>query len=318
MLSTPRAPLLPRKLSVRRIPNTRVYPNDATAKYPIVELVDDSDEVDSAKFDYVFKIVLVGNSGVGKSNLLSRFVHNIFNAEERATIGVDMMTRHVCVHGPSQQPVIVRLQIWDSAGQERFRALSSVFYRNAAAAVLVYDIADKKSFASLPKWLSDIRKYAEDPTILLLGNKCDLAHISTVPTETGHSYAVDNNLMFSESSAFDRTNVESSFLNMIKKTFIRLEQQAEAQAMQDKLESETNEDDVFDETDSWDLPDEESMEEDSSGDLNTSSSSAASRFVAEPLIKLKRMGAVVLDDIQETSEGRLRKLKRQTSCCKAS
>ena len=107
-------------------------------------------------FDYLFKIVLVGDSGVGKSNLLSRFTRNTFTEDEKSTIGVEFATRIV----PMSDGKRIKAQIWDTAGQERYRAITNAYYRGALGAALVYDISERKSFDNVPRWLGELRDHA--------------------------------------------------------------------------------------------------------------------------------------------------------------
>ena len=121
--------------------------------------------------DYLFKVVVIGDSGVGKSNLLSRFTRNEFNLESKSTIGVAFATRSCNIEGK-----MIKAQIWDTAGQERYRAITSAYYRGAVGALVVYDITKEASFQNVEKWLSELRENATaDITMMLVGNKTDLA-----------------------------------------------------------------------------------------------------------------------------------------------
>ncbi|KAL5020377.1 hypothetical protein ScPMuIL_003269 [Solemya velum] len=162
-------------------------------------------------YDFIWKIVLVGDSGVGKTNLLSRFTRNEFNAESKSTIGVEFATRDIVIKGK-----MVRAQIWDTAGQERYRAITSVYYRGAVGALVLYDIAKPMSFQNLEKWLNELREHA-DPyaCIMIVGNKSDLTHLRTIPQEEGRLLAEKNNFSFIETSALDATNVAEAFNNLL-------------------------------------------------------------------------------------------------------
>jgi small GTP-binding protein len=116
------------------------------------------------------KLVLVGDSGVGKSNIISKFTRNEFNLESKTTIGVEFATKVVAVEGRS-----AKVQIWDTAGQERYRSMASAYYRGAVGALLVYDLTHASSFESVDKWLKELRTYgSEDIVCLMVGNKADL------------------------------------------------------------------------------------------------------------------------------------------------
>ena len=142
------------------------------------------------KYDYLFKVVVIGDSGVGKSNLLSRFTRNEFNLESKSTIGVEFATRTVSMEGKT-----IKAQIWDTAGQERYRAITSAYYRGAVGALLVYDISKRLTFENVERWLKELRTHA-DPSIvvMLVGNKCDLKHLQAVLTDDAKSFAEQNNL----------------------------------------------------------------------------------------------------------------------------
>lgn len=121
-------------------------------------------------YDHLFKIVLIGDSGVGKSNLLLRYTKNQFKINSQSTIGVEFATRSIKV-----QEQYVRAQIWDTAGQERYRAITNAYYRNAVGALLVYDVTKYSTFANIERWFAELREHAEyNISVLLVGNKSDL------------------------------------------------------------------------------------------------------------------------------------------------
>ncbi|KAI6225082.1 Multiple C2 and transmembrane domain-containing protein 2 [Aphelenchoides fujianensis] len=153
------------------------------------------------------EIVLIGDSGVGKSNLLSRFTRNEFNIDSKSTIGVEFATRSVLVEGKT-----IKAQIWDTAGQERYRAITSAYYRGAVGALLVYDIAKHVTYENVERWLRELRDHADQNiVIMLVGNKSDLRHLRAVPTEEAADYAKRNQLSFIETSALNSSNVDSAF-----------------------------------------------------------------------------------------------------------
>eukprot|EP00823_Brevimastigomonas_motovehiculus_P004513 TRINITY_DN298_c0_g2_i1.p1 TRINITY_DN298_c0_g2~~TRINITY_DN298_c0_g2_i1.p1 ORF type:complete len:343 (-),score=100.90 TRINITY_DN298_c0_g2_i1:201-1229(-) len=123
------------------------------------------------QFDLLFKIVLVGDSGVGKSNILSRFTHNTFNQDEKSTIGVEFASRLLVMPDSKK----VKCQIWDTAGQERYRSITNAYYRGALGAVLVFDCTKRSSFENIPRWIRELKDHADrDIVLFLVGNKCDL------------------------------------------------------------------------------------------------------------------------------------------------
>lgn len=132
-----------------------------------------------------FSVVLIGDSGVGKSNLLSRFTRNEFNLESKSTIGVEFATRSIQVDNKT-----IKAQIWDTAGQERYRAITSAYYRGAVGALLVYDIAKHLTYENVERWLRELRDHADQNiVIMLVGNKSDLRHLRAVPTDEARAFA---------------------------------------------------------------------------------------------------------------------------------
>ncbi|KAL3623756.1 Ras-related protein RABA4d [Castilleja foliolosa] len=167
------------------------------------------------KIDYVFKVVLIGDSAVGKSQLLARFARNEFSLESKATIGVEFQTKTLVIDNKT-----VKAQIWDTAGQERYRAVTSAYYRGAVGAMLVYDISKRQSFDHMARWLEELRGHADkNIIIMLIGNKCDLGTLRAVPTEDAQEFAERENLYFMETSALQATNVESAFMMILTEIY---------------------------------------------------------------------------------------------------
>eukprot|EP00299_Pterocystis_sp_00344_P010734 c487_g1_i1.p1 GENE.c487_g1_i1~~c487_g1_i1.p1 ORF type:complete len:233 (-),score=46.00 c487_g1_i1:95-745(-) len=167
------------------------------------------------EYDYLFKVVLIGDSGVGKSNLLSRFTRNEFTLESKSTIGVEFATRSIQTEGKT-----IKAQIWDTAGQERYRAITSAYYRGAVGALLVYDISKHTSYENVERWLKELRDHAnQNIVVMLVGNKCDLRHLRAVPTSESQSFAEKQGLSFIETSALDSTNVELAFQTLLTEIY---------------------------------------------------------------------------------------------------
>jgi len=167
------------------------------------------------EYDYLYKVVLIGDSGVGKSNLLSRFTRNEFSLETKSTIGVEFATRSIQTEGKT-----IKAQIWDTAGQERYRAITSAYYRGAVGALLVYDIAKYSTFKNVERWLAELRENADrNIVIMLVGNKSDLRHLREVPTEEAKTFSEKQKLSFIETSALDSTNVELAFQNILTEIY---------------------------------------------------------------------------------------------------
>eukprot|EP00640_Fibrocapsa_japonica_P003967 CAMPEP_0113943266 /NCGR_PEP_ID=MMETSP1339-20121228/22467_1 /TAXON_ID=94617 /ORGANISM="Fibrocapsa japonica" /LENGTH=217 /DNA_ID=CAMNT_0000948095 /DNA_START=120 /DNA_END=773 /DNA_ORIENTATION=- /assembly_acc=CAM_ASM_000762 len=167
------------------------------------------------EYDYLFKVVLIGDSGVGKSNLLSRFTRNEFNLESKSTIGVEFATKSIQTEGK-----IIKAQIWDTAGQERYRAITSAYYRGAVGALLVYDISKHVTFENVERWLKELRDHAEaNIVVMLVGNKSDLRHLRAVSTEEAMAFAEKNNLAFIETSALDASGVDTAFQRILTEIY---------------------------------------------------------------------------------------------------
>jgi len=163
-------------------------------------------------YDYLFKLVLIGDSGVGKSCLLLRFADDNFSDSFISTIGVDFRFRTVTI-----DEKIVKLQIWDTAGQERFRTITSAYYRGADGIIMVYDVTSSESFDHVEEWLSEVDRYANENTSkLLIGNKADLIEEKQVTKETAQAFADKLSIPFLETSAKTATNVDTAFLTMAK------------------------------------------------------------------------------------------------------
>ncbi|RQM29810.1 hypothetical protein B5M09_002273 [Aphanomyces astaci] len=164
--------------------------------------------------EYILKVVLIGDSGVGKSNLVQRFTKNKYNEASTQTIGFEFAAKTIRV-GDRR----IKAQIWDTAGQERFQSLTAAYYRNAVGALVVYDITDRHSFEHVTHWLEQIREHAHENVVLILvGNKCDLAHVPNtrqVSTLEAARFAETHHMEFVEASALDSTNVVEAFKRII-------------------------------------------------------------------------------------------------------
>jgi len=159
------------------------------------------------QYDYLFKLLLIGDSGVGKSCLLLRFADDTYTESYISTIGVDFKIRTIEEDGKT-----VKLQIWDTAGQERFRTITSSYYRGAHGIIIVYDVTDRESFNNVKNWMLEIEKYAmESVNKLLVGNKSDLTSKKVVTFEEGKELADSFQIGFVETSARMSQNVEQAF-----------------------------------------------------------------------------------------------------------
>merc|ERR1711865_311569 len=164
------------------------------------------------QYDYLIKLLLIGDSGVGKSCLLCRYSEDIFNNKFITTIGIDFKIRTIELDGKK-----IKLQIWDTAGQERFRTITQAYYRGAMGILLVYDVTDEKSFSNIRSWMRNIEQHANTEVVkVLLGNKCDMKQKRTVKQEDGEELAKEYGIEFFETSAKDKINVDQAFTRMAK------------------------------------------------------------------------------------------------------
>jgi Ras-related protein Rab-11A len=178
--------------------------------------------------ELVYKIVVVGDAAVGKSNIMMQYTTGEFNQESMTTIGVEYQNKVIRLGGggapvdPSAVVMIpeVKLQIWDTAGQERFRAISRSIYHGARGMMIVYDITKEATFEHVPSWLEEVRTLLPPNTpIFLLGNKCDLEDDRHVKTEVANNFAKEHGMIFLETSAKNRTNIEKAFEWLAQKIF---------------------------------------------------------------------------------------------------
>ncbi|KAJ5077773.1 ras-related protein raba5 [Anaeramoeba ignava] len=167
---------------------------------------------ENEKYDRSFKVILIGNSAVGKTNILNRFQKNEFNPNLKATIGADFVSRIFEIKGKKFQ-----LKIWDTAGEERYLSFSKIYYRDAVGAFIVYDITNEESFNKLKFWLEEFRKNAQENAVpIIIGNKCDLEKQRKISKEMGQNFANDKTCLFMETSAKDGTNIQEAFEALTK------------------------------------------------------------------------------------------------------
>lgn len=171
----------------------------------------------TSEYDYLFKILLLGSQGVGKSSLLARFADNEFLDNYRTTVGVDFKIRTIEIDDKT-----IKLQLWDTAGQERFKTVTNTYFRGAHGVILVYDVTDPKSFTQLGDyWLNEVRNNAPPNAVLMIvGNKCDLDR--AVEQRQAKSFAQDKEALFLETSAKDDTNVTKAFVMLAESIKARI------------------------------------------------------------------------------------------------
>ena len=165
------------------------------------------------EYAYLFKLIIIGDSGIGKSSLLNRFSDNVYTDSYISTIGVDFKITTIEIDNK-----ICKLQIWDTAGQERFRTITSSYYRGAHGIMVVFDITNRDSFTNLPIWLKEIYNYAnENVKIILIGTKADLDAKRVISYDDAMEFAIDNNMDYIETSAKKDTNIDTAFTTLTKK-----------------------------------------------------------------------------------------------------
>ncbi|KAH9400633.1 PREDICTED: ras-related protein Rab-10-like [Rhagoletis zephyria] len=178
-------------------------------------------------YDLLFKLLLIGDSGVGKTCILFRFSDDAFQTTFISTIGIDFKIKTIDLKGKR-----IKLQIWDTAGQERFHTITTSYYRGAMGIMLVYDITNSKSFDNIAKWLRNIDEHAsEDVEKMILGNKCDMQDKRVVSKDRGETIAREHGIRFLETSAKANINIDRAFLDLAEAI---LNKQTAGQMQQDK------------------------------------------------------------------------------------
>ena len=167
------------------------------------------------KEDYKLKVVVVGDSGVGKTNLIKRFVTNTFSANSKATVGVEFISKSYRINDQ-----VFKIEIWDTAGQERYKSITAAYYKGAKGALIVYDTTQKTSFENIDKWMSEIKeKSSKDMKLMIIGNKIDLKDERQVETDEALAKAQILEAPIMETSALDATNVKEAFYDLLKEMF---------------------------------------------------------------------------------------------------
>ncbi|XP_028396589.1 ras-related protein Rab-35-like [Dendronephthya gigantea] len=174
------------------------------------------------EYDYLFKLLIIGDSGVGKSSLLLRFADNTFTGTYITTIGVDFKIRTIDINGEK-----IKLQIWDTAGQERFRTITSTYYRGTHGVIVVYDVTSAETFVNVKRWLHEIEQNCDDVARILVGNKDDCPEKKVVVTEDATNFAEQIGIKIFETSAKDNINVESVFIEITKNVLAKRKEQTE-------------------------------------------------------------------------------------------
>ena len=159
------------------------------------------------KYDYLIKYITIGSPSVGKSKIVERFIKDSFNNKYEITIGVEFGEKNIEVENKK-----LRIQIWDTAGQEQYKSITRTYYKNSACAIIVYDITSRNSFNDVKNWIEDCINYSPKTILMaLIGNKCDLKENRVVSTEEGQELADKNEILFCETSAKDGINIKEIF-----------------------------------------------------------------------------------------------------------
>ena len=165
--------------------------------------------------NFKFKLIIVGDSGVGKTNLINRFAANQFNINSKSTIGVEFVYKTLKINND-----IIKVEIWDTAGQERYKAITSAYYKGAKGAIIVYDITSEESFNNIEMWIQEVKaKALNNLQIMIIGNKSDLSKYRKVSLDKGVEKAKILDVHFFEASALDQTNVNEAFKCLIKEMY---------------------------------------------------------------------------------------------------
>jgi len=164
------------------------------------------------EYDEIFRIVIVGDTTSGKTNILMKYIKNSFNCDSKHTVGVDLFSKLFKLKG-----IQIKLQIWDTSGQERYKSVTTVYFKGAQGFLIVYDITNKTSFDNIEKWIDEILKVVQSPIIILIGNKSDLNEERKVSIEEALQKAEKYNFDFYEVSALDGKNIDFIFINLAYK-----------------------------------------------------------------------------------------------------
>ena len=174
-------------------------------------LVEESEK----KYDFIFKIILIGNSSVGKSSIIQRYIQKIFNDEYTCTIGVDFFMKTIDINDK-----LIKLQLWDTAGTERFKSITTGYYRGANAAFVVFDLTSRVSFNSISEWIQNYYNYSNpnsEKNVVLIGNKSDLKESREITEEEINKFVVNNNIKYFETSAKNGENIDECFYYIAEK-----------------------------------------------------------------------------------------------------
>ena len=195
-----------------------------------------TDEGEETNYELLYKIIIIGDAAVGKSNILTRYIKNEFCQNTKSTVGVELGIKFIKIKGIS-----TKIQIWDTAGQERYRAITSSYYKGSHGCFIVYDITNQSSFDNVEKWYEHVQKEAgKDISIILVGNKSDLENERKVSKEKGEDLAKNLNCPFFETSAFSGINISQIFQELGNNIFERTGGVKNEEDLDIELENDNN------------------------------------------------------------------------------
>ena len=183
------------------------------------------DEESEKKYDYIFKLILIGNSCVGKSSIIQRYIQKTFNDEYTCTIGVDFFMKTLDINDN-----LIKLQLWDTAGTEKFKSITTGYYRGANAAFVVFDLTSRISFDSVSEWIQNYYNYSNpnsEKNVVLIGNKSDLKENREISDEEINKFAINNNIKYFETSAKNGNNIEECFYYIAEKLMKDMKEKGE-------------------------------------------------------------------------------------------
>ncbi|XP_030843196.1 ras-related protein Rab-8A-like isoform X1 [Strongylocentrotus purpuratus] len=179
-------------------------------------------------YDFLYKIVVIGDPGVGKTCVIFRFSEDVFHTTFLSVIGIDFKFRTIELDGKK-----IKVQIWDTAGQERFKAINTTYYRGAQGIMVLYDITNQNSFVNMRKWIRESEEHGSaDAEKMILGNKCDMDETRAVSQEKGEQLAKELGIKFFETSAKVAINVEEAFMTLVRDIKSKMDRNMDAKGQQ--------------------------------------------------------------------------------------
>ena len=186
----------------------------------------------SLKEEFKFKVVIVGDSSVGKTNLVKRFMNNTFLKDSKATVGVEFMSKTFIVNKK-----VFKVELWDTAGQERYKAITAAYYKGAKGAMIVYDVTSKSTFDNVDKWCNELRmKGSNNINIIMIGNKTDLKDNIVITADMSQEKGKFLQIPVMETSALDSSNVKEAFYLLIQEMYSSFINKEKSNSKSDSIE----------------------------------------------------------------------------------